>query len=568
MDKLVALDSYRSSHRTRLHYDRRETGSPLKIDEWSQALGCHPDQHFAQYITDGLKQGFRVGINRQCHCSPATTNLHSEQPQIIHEYLLREVCLGRMLHFQLGDQPEGIQISPIGVIPKKNKPGKWRLITDSEERSVNDAISTEYSSLKYPSIDHLSSLVLEAGRSSYLVKADIQEAYRNVPVHPDDQLFLGILWEKTVYIDKMLPFGLRSAPIIFSAVADALQWVLINNGISRLLHYLDDFILVADSKQQAEDQKQILVSTCERLGVPLELSKLEGPSTCLTFLGIEVDTVAMQIRLPGSKLKNLKEELSKALQEVSKRGAITKKALESLTGLLQFATKVVRPGRPFLRRLYALKDVGSLPSHHIRLNAPARADLLWWHLFADRWNGISMLWDLKKYSVDITVYSDASGSWGCGAWWNLHWFNFQWPDRFREWSIAVKELFPVVVAAALYGPQWSGKIVQFVVDNLAVVQVLNSTYSSNNHLMHLIRLLVFLASYHNFWFSSIHIAGKNNSLADALSRNNLHFFHSQVPKAPPSQPRIPSALISLLSQNLTWTSTAWIRQFSAIIQQP
>ena len=145
-----------------------------------------------------------------------------------------------------------------------------------------------------------------------------------------------------------------------------------------------------------------------------------------------------------------------------------------------------------------------------------------------------MLWDLKKYSVDITVYSDVSGSWGCGALWNLHWFNFQWPDHLKEWSIAVKELFQVVVAAALYGPQWSGKIVQFVVDNLAVVQVLNSTYSSNNHLMHLIRLLVFLASYHNFWFSSIHISEKNNSLADALSRNHLHFFHSQVPKASPN----------------------------------
>jgi len=74
-----------------------------------------------------------------------------------------------------------------------------------------------------------------------------------------------------------------------------------------LLHYLDDFILVADSRQKT-------ISTRARLGVPLELSKLEGSSTCLTFLGIEVYTVAMQIRL-RSKLENLKEELSK---EVSK----------------------------------------------------------------------------------------------------------------------------------------------------------------------------------------------------------------------------------------------------------
>ena len=69
---------------------------------------------------------------------------------------------------------------------------------------------------------------------------------------------------------------------------------------------------------------------------------------------------------------------------------------------------------------------------------------------------------------------------------NLHWFNFQWPDHLKEWSIEVKELFPVVITAALHRPQWREKIVQFVVDNLAVVQVLNSTYKSNNHVMHLI----------------------------------------------------------------------------------
>ena len=87
--------------------------------------------------------------------------------------------------------------------------------------------------------------------------------------------------------------------------------------LQTILHYLDDFILVADSKQQAEEQKQILVSTCERLGIPLELSKLEGPSIGHTFLGIEVDTMARQIRLPIDKLAKLKEELCKAMQAVS-----------------------------------------------------------------------------------------------------------------------------------------------------------------------------------------------------------------------------------------------------------
>ena len=184
----------------------------------------------------------------------------------------------------------------------------------------------------------------------------------------------------------------------------------------------------------------------------------------------------------------------------------------------------------------------------------------------EKWNGISMLWDTQRYSSDITVYSDASGSWGCGALCQQKWFNFPWSAQLQTCSIAVKELVPVVVAAALYSSQWRGKIVTFRADNIAVVEVLNSTSCRDSHLMHLVCLLVFLASYHNFWFTASHIQGKQNTLADALSRNNMNFFYSQVPQASREQPRIPRELVTLLAQNLSWVSTAWIQQFNIITQ--
>ena len=82
-----------------------------------------------------------------------------------------------------------VHLSPIGAIPKKHKPGKWRLIMDLSSpagSSVNDGISSEWSSISYVSIDFLLSLVLEAGKGSTLVKADIKEAYRMLPIHPED----------------------------------------------------------------------------------------------------------------------------------------------------------------------------------------------------------------------------------------------------------------------------------------------------------------------------------------------------------------------------------------------
>jgi len=127
-------------------------------------------------------------------------------------------------------------------------------------------------------------------------------------------------------------------------VADALLWILNKKGFATGFHYLDDFILVACDRHVAQRQKHILLSTFESLQVPIEPSKLEGPATCLTFLGIEIDTEKLQLRLPQRKLMDLKCSLAANIGCPS----IRKKEIERLTGLLQFVCKVVRPGRPFL----------------------------------------------------------------------------------------------------------------------------------------------------------------------------------------------------------------------------
>ena len=104
---------------------------------------------------------------------------------------------------------------------------------------------------------------------------------------------------------------------------------------------------------------------------------------------------------------------------------------------------------------------------------------------------------------------------------------------------------------------------------MAVIHVLNSTYSKDDHIMHLIRILVFLAAHFDFWFVASHIEGKANRLADDLSRNNLTHFFSQVPQAEHhSPPHIPDTLLDLLDiQHNVWTSTNWIRLFSDTIKQ-
>ena len=105
----------------------------------------------------------------------------------------------------------------------------------------------------------------------------------------------------------VLPFGLRSAPKIFSALADALEWILLNRGVSFVIHYLDDFLTVGSPMiEQCKKNLELICAVCEELGIPLKLSKVEGPSTEIIFLGIVLNTVSLEMHLPVEKICHLK----------------------------------------------------------------------------------------------------------------------------------------------------------------------------------------------------------------------------------------------------------------------
>jgi len=112
-----------------------------------------------------------------------------------------------------------IQLNPLGAIPKKGNPGKWRLIMDLSSPkglSVNDGISKEDCSFHYASVDLTVEQISQSGPDTLMAKMDIARAYRNIPIAPSDRRLLGLAWENQTYVDKVLPFGLRLAPIIFS----------------------------------------------------------------------------------------------------------------------------------------------------------------------------------------------------------------------------------------------------------------------------------------------------------------------------------------------------------------
>ena len=354
--------------------------------------------------------------------------------------------------------------------------GKWRLLLDLSYppgESINDGFDPALCSLSYTSVDHVEDVVARYQKGALLAKIDIEAAYRLVPVHPHDRPFQAMHWVGEVYFDPMLPFGLRLAPKIFNAIADGLEWYLRQLGVQHVFHYLDDFIVIGlPGSVQCAEAMASLKRACAFLGVPIATHKTEGLTTCLTYLGIEIDTKAAQLRLPADKL----HRLLSLLREWSDRKSCSRRDLESLVGLLNHAYKVVRSGHSLLRRLINLLHTVPMHPHRphpIRLNREFRADLAWWHLFVTEWNGVSILLP-PTLRPSNEFASDASGSWGCGAWYGKRWFQIQWTSSSLPLPIVVKELLPIVMACELWGKEWQGQLIRCHCNNQEVVACLRS----------------------------------------------------------------------------------------------
>ena len=140
---------------------------------------------------------------------------------------------------------------------------------------------------------------IQLGKGSLIAKINIKSAYRLIPVSPQDRHYLGMQWNGHVFVDGMFPFGLQSAQKILNAVADALEWCVAREEVQEIYHYLDDFATIGPpNSDQCSWNLHTLQTVCNDLGVPLADEKQAGPATTIEFLGIIIDTIQQELRLP------------------------------------------------------------------------------------------------------------------------------------------------------------------------------------------------------------------------------------------------------------------------------
>ena len=485
------------------------------------------DESLSSFLSKGLNFGFRLGFEgaRVPFSSP---NLKSaiQNPSVMNTKILKEVNCGRISGPYISPPFPTLRISPIGLQPKKT-PGDFRMIhhlSYPPGSSVNSGIPDDKCSVSYTTVDAAIRAIKRCGRGAFMAKTDIQSAFRILPVHPDDYDLLGFCWNGQYYYDKCLPMGCSSSCRIFEAFSSALEWAARTKlRISEIEHILDDFFIVGPDMPSCKLSLDTFIAMCNEVGVPLAPDKTLGPATVLSFLGIELDSIALEARLPSDKLDKARSEIRHLLS--AKKATL--KELQSLTGLLNFMTTVIIPGRAFLRRVIDLTCGLTKPHHHRNLNKAAKADLHTWLTFLDHYNGKSLFLDDRWLdSPALNLYTDSSKSIGFGVVFGRHWTFGNWEPPFKALNITVLEFYPIVLALHLWGVQLSNKCVVLHTDNQALVSIINRRTSRDKACMHLLRKLVLFCMRNNILFQAQHIPGLLNLQADALSRLQITRFRA------------------------------------------
>lgn len=468
--------------------------SLINFQQLKLELKNHENSEFVSYILDGFTFGFDTKVKKLNLKIQECKNLLSAQQNksAVDELLSSEIKKGFLSGPYQTAPFQQYRVSPLGIAERKYSKKK-RLIVDlsaphnnDAHPSINDLIDKDECSLSYVSIDDAIKCIKKFGKDALMCKTDISDAFKLIPILPSQYHLFCVKWRNQYYFYTRLAFGCRSSPKIFDQFSQAICWIAENNyGIECILHLLDDFLTIDRPDFPADRTMAVLTMLFNKLNVPLAKNKTMGPDTVMEYLGIILDSHQMQARLPMDKILRIWE----MLESFSNKKSCTKRELLQLLGHLNFASRVIIPGRSFVSYLLSLASSVRELHHHVHLNAECREDILMWKLFLEQWNGVSFFYDIERTPADsMQLYTDASSTVGFGGFFQGQWFCDKWPEDLpkeedKEISMAFRELYPFVIASLLWGHLWTSKRILFYCDNEATVKIIHKGRSKSLSIM-------------------------------------------------------------------------------------
>ena len=242
-----------------------------------------------------------------------------------------------------------------------------------------------------------------------MTKMDLKDCYWQVPVHERDQRFLSCRWRGENYSFRALPFGLNVSPWYVTKLFRPVIAQLQQEGISVAI-YLDDLIICGKTKSECARATARVLELLTQLGVVINEEKsVLIPSQQIEYLGFEIDSRNMVVRVPKKKLKNVKTEIKKFLN----RRTNTSRQAASVIGKIGALAEALFPTRVHMAHIQDWKSklLANGWDHEARAPDQVRDDLRWWLEHIKDMNGVLII----PSKVDMTAGTDASDL-GWGAW--------------------------------------------------------------------------------------------------------------------------------------------------------
>jgi len=423
-----------------------------------------------------------------------------------------------------------IVVNATSATPKKRLgewTGKFRRITDSSrpQLSSTNAHSIGVESFKFT---RLIEVFRSIKRGDIVQSMDLQAYYRSFPLHPEDVPYFAFHWDETVWLDLRLPFGSRSAPFYAERVSKAITRSLNREGLL-CFSYLDDWIIISADEEAANQAARKWRIRINELGFREAIEKWQAPGTKLVWLGVMIDTIAMKASIPTERLAYTVTLIDKAMRE-SASGGMKRRELESLVGVLSFACQLVAAARAHLSLLYT--TLHSVRRGRITLSEGAVEDLWFLRHFLVTWNGSADLME-DRPMLPMEAFSDASSSWGYGAYWNGEMISQSWEQfGFTPPNIAHGELLAVLAGLLKWGAYWRHSRILLRIDSTTALAGVRSGRVSGFEVgpsaSKIARAILLTAAFLSISLETEWISSEDNDIADALSRGQLELARTRA----------------------------------------
>ena len=512
----------------------------LNIQRWRYHLVGYEGSDLIQF----LEYGFPIGLDKDKIPTLVPTLRNHGSAYQYFTYLDKFLATGLTRcelagPFNVPPFP-AVHVSPLMTAIKK--PDSRRSVFDATfgDMSLNtctpqDTYLDQPFTYDFPKIEDFKRFVISCGKGAYLWKRDLSRYYLQLPADPTEYPLLCFVWRLQMFFFCSLMFGLRHAGLQGQKVTSAVTWTHRRLGLEtedqslfNSLNYSDDIGGCESTLHRATQSFDALGTLLLDLGLEESTSKAHRPSTSMTYLGVQFDTLLMRMSIPPDKIAEVREEVSLWM----KRSMATKKSLQQLLGKLFWVSRCVKFSRGFMGRLITqLQYMHTLPDNKkIKLPESCKLDIQWWSRYLRRFNGVEILYPTDPIDLPLAELLETSAKVNCGdahpdgggAYYRGEYWSRTFPDHLKNPSIPIhiKEFWVVIASAWLWGDSWRGNMVYVYCDNEAVVHVLDKERPRDPGMLELLQEYLYIVCIKGFTPIFRKVSTKDNAVADFLSRNH------------------------------------------------